>query len=85
MAAPSATGLPLKLEAVTRKEQEREEEETNIDLVYEKPDIIIDSEDKEKLIYEQVDDREKDVTVKETVKYINTFNSLYRLYIHASL
>ena len=70
MAAPSATGLPLKLEAVTRKEQEREEEETNIDLVYEKPDIIIDSEDKEKHIYEQVEDREKDVTVKETVKYI---------------
>ena len=70
MAAPSATGLSLKLETVTRKEEEREEEETNIDLVYEKPDIIIDSEDKEKLIYEQVEDREKDVTVNETVKYI---------------
>uniref|UniRef100_A0A1X7SX86 Uncharacterized protein n=1 Tax=Amphimedon queenslandica TaxID=400682 RepID=A0A1X7SX86_AMPQE len=70
MADSSATGLPLKQQTVTRKEEEREEE-TNIDHhVYEKPDIIIDSEDNEQHIYEQVEDRKEDVTVKETVKYI---------------
>uniref|UniRef100_A0A1X7UD52 Fibrinogen C-terminal domain-containing protein n=1 Tax=Amphimedon queenslandica TaxID=400682 RepID=A0A1X7UD52_AMPQE len=70
MADSPATGLPLKQETVTRKEEEREKE-TNIDHVYEKPDIIIDSEDKEKYIYEQVEDKKKDVTVKETVKYVS--------------
>ena len=76
MAGSSATGLPLELETVTRKEKKEEEgnTETNIDHVYEEPDLLIDSKDRENHIYEQVEYQEtekKDAAVKRTVQYIS--------------
>ena len=76
MAGSSATGLPLELETVTRKEKKEEEgnTETNIDHVYEEPDLLIDSKDRENHIYEQVEHQgteKKDAAVKRTVQYIS--------------